>query len=210
MALWTVLLFIGAGTVRWIRGWICSAVYFVSMTITGMVIHHLNHDLIQARSKLRRKDTQSFDKIFIAIFIPLTFMQVAIAGLDGVRFSWSHMTFWTLYPGIAVFLIGIAIVTDHGPQPIRGDHGSHSVRSRSHRHQFRPVSLCAPSDVRGLKPDVNSGKRPNGSAELHRRLNYVGQPTSSLLRNGSVPLPSDLRCTAIHEQLDPRHEAGVA
>jgi protein-S-isoprenylcysteine O-methyltransferase Ste14 len=111
MALWTALLFIGAGTLHWIRGWICTAVYFVSMTMTGMVIHHFNHDLIQARSKWRRKDTQPFDKIFIAIFIPLTFIQVAMAGLDAVRFGWSHMPLWTLYPGFAIFLVGIAVVT---------------------------------------------------------------------------------------------------
>ena len=111
MAFWTALLFIGAGTVRWTRGWICTAVYFVSMTITGIVIHHWNHDLIQARSKWTRKDTQHFDKVFVAVFIPLTFLQVAIAGLDAARFRWSHMPCWTLYLGIGVFLVGIAIVT---------------------------------------------------------------------------------------------------
>ena len=111
MALWTAMLFLSAGTLRWIRGWICTATYFTSMTITGIVIHHCNHDLIQARSKWRRKDTKPFDKVFVAIFMPLTFVQVAVAGLDAARFRWSHMPFSTIYPGAAILLIGIGIVT---------------------------------------------------------------------------------------------------
>lgn len=111
MALWTALLFVSAGTARWTRGWICTAIYFTSMTITGIVIHHCNHDLIQARSKWRHKDTKPFDKIFISIFLPLTFIQVAVSGLDAVRFHWSQMPFSTIYPGAAIFLTGIGIVT---------------------------------------------------------------------------------------------------
>lgn len=111
MALWVVLLFAAAGTLHWVRGWICLGVYFITMTITGMVMKYFNRDLIQARSKWRKKNTAAFDKLFLATFIPLTFVQVALAGLDAVRFRWSSMPSWTLYAGIVIYLAGIALVS---------------------------------------------------------------------------------------------------
>ncbi len=111
MALWIALLFGCAGSWQWIRGWICAVVYFGAMTVTGLVIHHFNHDLMEARAKWRHKDTKAFDKVFVAIFLPLVYIQPAVAGLDVVRFHWSKMPFWTVYPGVALFLTGMAIVT---------------------------------------------------------------------------------------------------
>lgn len=111
MALWIAVVFGAAGTLRWTRGWICAAVYFGAITVTGMLIHHFNHDLLEARAKWKHQDTKPFDKIIVAIFLSLVYIQAAVAGLDVVRLHRPQMPFWTVYPGIAIFLVGMALVT---------------------------------------------------------------------------------------------------
>ncbi|HLH07111.1 MAG TPA: isoprenylcysteine carboxylmethyltransferase family protein [Terriglobales bacterium] len=147
MVLWIVLLFVSAGTIRSTRGWICAGVYFITMTITGMLVHHFNHDLMQARSKFARADTASFDKLFLILFVPLTFVQVIVAGLDAVRFGWSHMPLWTVYPGILIYLFGIALVAwtlsvnPHAEQSVRiqSDRGHAVVTCRPYRFVRHPM-----------------------------------------------------------------------
>ncbi|HUO15500.1 MAG TPA: isoprenylcysteine carboxylmethyltransferase family protein [Verrucomicrobiae bacterium] len=111
MALWITLLFVCAGRVDWIRGWICIAVYLVGVAATGMIVHHANHELLERRAQWQHKDTKGFDKIFLAIFFPLTVIQPAVAGLDVVRFHWSAMPSWTILPAAGLFLLAMALIT---------------------------------------------------------------------------------------------------
>lgn len=111
MGLWIGLLFVCAGRVDWIRGWACVGIYLVSMASTGIIVHHANHDLLERRATWQQKDTKRFDKAFIAIFIPLTVIQPAVAGLDVVRFQWSAMPIWTILPAASLFLLAMAVVT---------------------------------------------------------------------------------------------------
>jgi len=110
-ALWMAIIFVAAGTLNWIRGWICAAVYVLTMSATGVLVHRANPGLMKARANWRRKDTKSFDKIFLSLFLPLTFAQPAVAGLDAARFRWSSMPFATVYPGLALFEFAMAMIT---------------------------------------------------------------------------------------------------
>ncbi|MGA3160021.1 MAG: isoprenylcysteine carboxylmethyltransferase family protein [Terracidiphilus sp.] len=110
MFLWVAIVFCGAGRLDWTRGWICTAVYVLTMTLTGALAHRLNPGLLEARTKFIRKDSPTFDKIFVWIYFPLTFIQVLVAGLDAVRFRTLPLPQWTLVPGIALFLAAMAMV----------------------------------------------------------------------------------------------------
>ena len=109
-AVWLGLLFGAAGRLDWTRAWIFVALYVVGMGITGVVVKRANPDLLEARSKWRRKDTKSFDKLFLAVFVPLSTVQPAIAGLDVMRFRYSRMADWWLWPGVVLFVLGVALV----------------------------------------------------------------------------------------------------
>lgn len=111
MALWITLLFVCAGRAGWIRGWVCVGIYLIGVTATGMIVHHANHELLERRAKWQHKDTKGFDKIFLAIFFPLTVIQPAMAGLDVVRFHWSAMPPWTILPATGLFLMAMALLT---------------------------------------------------------------------------------------------------
>lgn len=108
MAFWVVLLFVSAGTVHWLRGWICSVSYVMAMFTVGVVIGRLNPALFAARARWRKnRGTKRFDKIILPIYLPLTIVLPAVAGLDAVRFRWSSMPFWTAFPGLALFFAAI-------------------------------------------------------------------------------------------------------
>ena len=109
-ALWIATLFGAAGRLDWIRGWIYVAIYLGSMAILGIVVRRMNPAVIEARAKWLRKDTKAFDKVFLPVFILLTFIQLVVAGLDAVRFHWSSMPSGLLYPGVLLLLAGIALM----------------------------------------------------------------------------------------------------
>ncbi len=108
---WAVVCFAGAGRLDWTRGWIYIETYVFAMTAVGVVVHRINPDLIEEREKLKGTNTQRFDKVFLALFLPLTFIQLMIAGIDAVRFHWLALPTWTAVPGVVLFLAAMALVT---------------------------------------------------------------------------------------------------
>ncbi len=62
------------------------------------------------RARWRRKDTKRFDKIFMALYLPLVLLHPAIAGLDAVRFHWSSMPFAFMYVGAAMFVTSLVVI----------------------------------------------------------------------------------------------------
>jgi protein-S-isoprenylcysteine O-methyltransferase Ste14 len=111
MAFWIFLVFFSAGRWDWIRGWICAIAYVVGVSVAGLLVRHFNPALIQARAQWRREDTKRFDKVLLSIFVPLSFVQPALAGLDAVRFGWSAMPFWTMYVGLILFALAMTMAT---------------------------------------------------------------------------------------------------
>ena len=111
MGLWVAAVFAGAGSLHWTRGWIASAAFVVCMTAGGLVVHRVNPGLVKERSKWRRKDTKPFDKIFLAIYLPLGFIQPAVGGIEVVRLGRASIPFSAVYPGLALFLTAMGLVT---------------------------------------------------------------------------------------------------
>ncbi|HUK46918.1 MAG TPA: isoprenylcysteine carboxylmethyltransferase family protein [Terriglobales bacterium] len=111
MALWIAATFAGAGRLNWTRGWICVALYAVTMSALAIIVGRKNPGLLQERMNWRRKDTKPFDKIFLLLLFFLAFAFPAVAGLDAVRFRWSSMSFVAVYPGAILFWLAAAAMT---------------------------------------------------------------------------------------------------
>jgi protein-S-isoprenylcysteine O-methyltransferase Ste14 len=150
-ALWIVALFEAAGRWNWSRGWLFIALYLGGMTAIGVIVRRAQPDLIAARSKWRRKNTKPFDKVFLAIFLPLTMIQPAIAGLDVERFHWSSMPEWLLYVGIVLFVPAFALmawamaVNRHAETTVRiqTDRGHTVVTAGPYRFVRHPMYVGA-------------------------------------------------------------------
>jgi protein-S-isoprenylcysteine O-methyltransferase Ste14 len=110
MVAWLVALFWSAGTVSWVRGWVYIATLLAALGSMALVIWRYNRVLFAARAKLRYKDTKSFDKVFISLYLPLAILQPIVAGFDAVRFHWSSMPPGTTYAGIVLFVLAWAAI----------------------------------------------------------------------------------------------------
>ena len=101
-----LLLFIPAGTLSWLYGWIFMGMLFVPMIIAGIVMYFKAPDLLESR--LRAKETQSEQKQVIG-FSGIMFLLVFIlAGLN-YRFKWIILPEIAVYIGIAIFLLSYAL-----------------------------------------------------------------------------------------------------
>ena len=101
-----LLLFIPAGTIHWLDGWLLLIILFVPMFFAGLVMYAKAPDLL--RSRLRAKETQSEQKdvikysglMFLAAFI--------IAGLN-YRFQWIMMPRAVVWIGVVIFLLAYCL-----------------------------------------------------------------------------------------------------
>jgi protein-S-isoprenylcysteine O-methyltransferase Ste14 len=107
---WLILLFGAAGRLDWMRGWFYVALFAAGMTIIGVVVKRANPDLLEARSKWRRQDTKPFDRIFLALFVPLSTLQPAIGALDVVRLGHPELPAWSLWAGICLSVPSMALM----------------------------------------------------------------------------------------------------
>lgn len=109
--LWIAALFGGAGRLDWLRGWIYVAAYLILLGSAAAVVHRANPDLFEARAHWRHTDTKRFDRVILALFLPVYFIQPAVAGLDNARFGWWPIGFGTVYPGLVLFSAAIILLT---------------------------------------------------------------------------------------------------
>ena len=101
-----LLLFIPAGTIHWLDGWLLMIILFVPMFFARLVMYAKAPDLL--RSRLRAKETQSEQKdvikysglMFLAAFI--------IAGLN-YRFQWIMMPRAVVWIGVVIFLLAYCL-----------------------------------------------------------------------------------------------------
>ena len=101
-----LLLFLPAGTIHWLDGWLLMIILFVPMFFAGLVMYAKAPDLL--RSRLRAKETQSEQKdvikysglMFLAAFI--------IAGLN-FRFQWIVMPRAMVWIDVAIFLLAYCL-----------------------------------------------------------------------------------------------------
>ena len=101
-----LLLFLPAGTIHWLDGWLLMIILFVPMFFAGLVMYAKAPDLL--RSRLRAKETQSEQKdvikysglMFLAAFI--------IAGLN-YRFQWIMMPRAVVWIGVVIFLLAYCL-----------------------------------------------------------------------------------------------------
>ncbi len=104
-------LFLAAGRFDWTRGWISVALSVTGLTAMGLIVQRYNPELMAQRARWRRKDTKRFDKIFMAVYLPLVLAQPAVAGLDAVRFRWSSIPFAFVYVGAVLFVASLVLLT---------------------------------------------------------------------------------------------------
>jgi protein-S-isoprenylcysteine O-methyltransferase Ste14 len=90
------LLFIPAGTVGWIAGWVFVALLCgITLLVVRMLVRN-DPELLQERmsSPLQRKNQPLWDKVLLPVLMLLFVVWLILMSLDAVRFGWSDVPVW--------------------------------------------------------------------------------------------------------------------
>jgi protein-S-isoprenylcysteine O-methyltransferase Ste14 len=98
------VLFLSAGTLNWINGWLYAILVSSYWAISTLVLAKINPAVLNERGSVVKEGTKSYDKLWVVAIPVLTFGNLVIMGLDAVRFRWSSMPFGLTYLGIVIFV----------------------------------------------------------------------------------------------------------
>ena len=108
LAAFCALLFLPAGRLDWVAGWLYLAVVSASWGIAFAYVRARNPEVIEHRMRIG-KGTKTWDKIWLGVF-SLVFLSVyVVAGLDAVRHGWSAMPRWMWFVGLDLHLAGTVL-----------------------------------------------------------------------------------------------------
>jgi len=104
-AIFSTILFIAAGRIAYMQGWL-----FLSTNIVTTLIHFLafpkNNDLLEERSTVK-EGAKSWDKLLLGISAIIYFITIVVAGLDSGRFHWSpYCNVWVNAVGVLLAIAG--------------------------------------------------------------------------------------------------------
>lgn len=101
-----LLIFIPAGTLYFINGWIFMGVLFIPILIAGVIMMIKNPKLLIAR--LDAKEKQKEQSILIKLSGLMFVFGFVLAGLD-YRYKWTNMPSFIIYGSIVIFLFSYII-----------------------------------------------------------------------------------------------------
>ena len=104
-----LLIFLPAGTIQFINGWLFMGILFIPMFLAGLVMMAKNPNLLKSRLNAKEKEREQSlvvklsGLMFLAGFI--------VAGLD-FRFGWFHLPQAVSYGAAAAFLIAYMLYAE--------------------------------------------------------------------------------------------------
>jgi len=102
--LFCLALFLSAGTLAWLNGWIYVGLFFGFFVGVNVWLYKHNPGLLQERMSLGRSDQKGWDKIIFPILLILPFAWLVFISFDAVRFLWSPVPIWLQVVGAAILL----------------------------------------------------------------------------------------------------------
>jgi protein-S-isoprenylcysteine O-methyltransferase Ste14 len=162
-AVYAGLAFLGAGRLDWMRGWVYAGVFVAVSVIGTLIVQGTNPRVLEARAKGIRKDTKAFDKAFYLMFLPLVLLYPLLAGADAIRFSWAPLPWWTVTPGVLLFLLSSVfgtwtlVVNAHAETTVRIQDEHRVVTSGPYRFVRHPMYLGTVAGLPGTALMLGSG-----------------------------------------------------
>ena len=104
-----LLLFLPAGTIEYIYGWLFVGLLFVPMLIAGFVMLFKSPEFLKKR--LDAKEKQAAQKGVLAFSGLMFIAGFVVAGLD-FRFGWSNMPAWVVIAASVLFLAAYALYAE--------------------------------------------------------------------------------------------------
>ena len=103
-----LLLFVPAGDITWMRGWLFLLVIVTLLAVAAVYLWRVNREIFAARSRIP-EGTKRRDRILLAFLLPTMIAIVPVAALDDGRFRWSRTSWWFVLLGYLLLTAGVAI-----------------------------------------------------------------------------------------------------
>ena len=104
-----VTLFLSAGRLDWWPAWIYLGVYILLLVYNSLTLMRNNPDMINERGRMA-KNQKIWDRVIMAIYLPLSLSVMALAGLDSGRFGWSSMPLWGNIAGFILVTLSYLLI----------------------------------------------------------------------------------------------------
>lgn len=101
-----LLVFLPAGTLKFLNGWIFMSVLFIPMLIAGIIMMIKNPDLLERRLNAKEKRTEQ--NLVVKLSGLMFIVGFVIAGLD-FRFKWFQIPKSIVIISTVIFLVGYAL-----------------------------------------------------------------------------------------------------
>ena len=108
--LFALALFLPAGNVTWLAGWIFLVLFFSFFLAVSSWLFRHNPGLLQERMSLTRSDQKGWDKVLFPMLLVATVGWLVFIALDAVRFHWSHVPIELQVVGVVVLLISFYLL----------------------------------------------------------------------------------------------------
>jgi protein-S-isoprenylcysteine O-methyltransferase Ste14 len=92
------ILFIPAGRLNWLEGWLFFCAYMISMSALVFWGYRTNPELMRERAE-PGENVKTWDRIILGIYTVLLIVMLVLAGLDSGRYNWSS-------PPLFVYVLG--------------------------------------------------------------------------------------------------------
>lgn len=102
--LFALALFLPAGTLAWLAGWIFLGLFFSFFLAVNLWLARHNPGLLQERTRLASSDQQGLDKVLFPLLQVLLVAWLIFMSLDAVRFHWSPLPIWLQGVGALILL----------------------------------------------------------------------------------------------------------
>lgn len=102
--LFVLALFLPAGTLTWLNGWIYIVLFFSFFIGVNVWLYRHNPGLLQERMSLGRPDQKGWDKVLFPLLLILPFAWLVFISFDAVHFHWSPVSIWLQVVGAAILL----------------------------------------------------------------------------------------------------------
>jgi protein-S-isoprenylcysteine O-methyltransferase Ste14 len=101
-------LFIPAGTLAWGNAWLFLGLTFAYEVVNTVLLIRLHPQLLNERGKFVKQGTAAFDRVYVALYLPLGLAILVVSGLDR-RYLWSHVPGWATALGVVLVLPAFAL-----------------------------------------------------------------------------------------------------
>lgn len=109
LILFALLLFVPAGTLHYMQGWLLTAILFLPMLALGIYLLARNPNLLRKRLNDRENESEQRQ---VVIFSMVMFLAVFLLAGFNIRFGWCVLPQWVSWIAAVVFLCGYVLYAE--------------------------------------------------------------------------------------------------